>query len=59
MDGAFTQNKTILCYQMSCLYNPELEIGFRFDDPAIGIEWPINPSIISEKDLSWRFISNE
>ena len=52
-------DNTILGYQMSCLYNPELEIGFRFDDPAIGIEWPINPSIISEKDLSWGFISNE
>jgi dTDP-4-dehydrorhamnose 3,5-epimerase len=27
-------------YMTSAYYDPELEGGFRFDDPAVGIEWP-------------------
>ena len=28
-------------YKVSSYYDPGLEGGFRFDDPAVGIEWPI------------------
>ncbi len=27
-------------YKVSTYYDPELETGFRFDDPAVGIAWP-------------------
>ena len=35
-------------------YAPESECSIRFDDPSIGIEWPIqgNDVVLSEKDLS-------
>lgn len=28
-------------YKVSDYYDPESEAGFRFDDPAVGIDWPL------------------
>lgn len=39
-------------YQMSEFYAPEYQCGWRYDDPAFGISWPIPVSEISEKDTS-------
>lgn len=46
---------TELLYKMSTPYVPEAAQGVRFDDPALGITWPILPEVISERDaaLSW------
>jgi dTDP-4-dehydrorhamnose 3,5-epimerase len=38
-------------YQCSDYYHPESEVGVRWDDPAIGIEWPIEHPTLSDKDL--------
>ena len=35
------------------LWAPETEGGYRYDDPAFGIEWPLNDAIVSEKDGAW------
>jgi len=35
------------------LWSPGDERGYRYDDPAFGIEWPISPPIVSGKDESW------
>jgi dTDP-4-dehydrorhamnose 3,5-epimerase len=40
-------------YMVSVPYAPGAEIGFRYDDPAFGVEWPLPVSVISEKDASW------
>ncbi|MEX2535691.1 MAG: dTDP-4-dehydrorhamnose 3,5-epimerase [Trueperaceae bacterium] len=40
-------------YQVSEFYTPGQERGLRYDDPAIGIDWPIEVTVISEKDASW------
>ena len=37
-------------YKCSGIYNPRAESAIRWDDPAIGIEWPLRNVIISEKD---------
>lgn len=42
-----------LIYQHSAAYSPEAEGGVRFDDPAIGIEWPLPPGTISDRDRSF------
>ena len=39
-------------YQMSEFYAPESARGLRWNDPTVGIEWPLEPSSISEKDSS-------
>jgi dTDP-4-dehydrorhamnose 3,5-epimerase len=40
-------------YGMSSPYDPNLEIGFRWNDPMLGISWPTAPSILSAKDAAW------
>ncbi|MNL42915.1 dTDP-4-dehydrorhamnose 3,5-epimerase [compost metagenome] len=40
-------------YLVSDFYAPECERGLRFNDPALGIEWPIEPVEVSEKDRAW------
>ncbi|RTQ48968.1 dTDP-4-dehydrorhamnose 3,5-epimerase [Hymenobacter gummosus] len=44
------QDNTDVCYQVSAKYAPGYERGIRWNDPAIGIEWPITPTLISDKD---------
>lgn len=40
-------------YQVSQFYSPGFERGICHDDPAIGIEWPLDVSVISDKDENW------
>lgn len=37
-------------YFVDEVYAPELERGIRWNDPKFGIEWPLEPTVISEKD---------
>ncbi len=37
-------------YRISTYYDPELETSVAWDDPEIGIEWPIDDPILSERD---------
>lgn len=39
-------------YMVSAAYNKESEGGVKFDDPAIGIAWPLSMTDISEKDAA-------
>ena len=44
------------CYKCSDYYHPGDEGGLRYDDPEIGVEWPIAPDmqlLLSEKDTKW------
>jgi dTDP-4-dehydrorhamnose 3,5-epimerase len=43
-------------YQVSEFYAPGCELGLRYDDPALGIKWPIPVSEISAKDASWSLL---
>ena len=43
-------DETIVHYQMGDVYRPESYSGFRYDDPAIGVDWPTEPVVISERD---------
>ena len=40
-------------YLVSALYTPSAERGLRWNDPAIGIDWPMAPREMSEKDRNW------
>lgn len=37
-------------YKADNYYAPECDGNIRWDDPDIGIEWPIEPTILSDKD---------
>ena len=44
-------------YFVTQYYTPGAEKGYRFDDPAFSIAWPLPPPyIISDKDLSWPLL---
>jgi dTDP-4-dehydrorhamnose 3,5-epimerase len=47
------EDDTEALYQVSAFYAPEHERGLRYDDPAFGIEWPIDVQVISDKDRQW------
>lgn len=49
-------DEVVLSYTMSIPFDPALEVGFRYDDPRFGIQWPGLPAVVSEKDLSFSFI---
>ena len=46
-----------LLYHHSEVYQPTAEAGIRFDDPSIGIKWPLPVSVISERDAAHPFIN--
>ncbi len=39
-------------YKCSAFYDPADEISVRYDDPAIGIEWPVTAPILSPRDAA-------
>jgi dTDP-4-dehydrorhamnose 3,5-epimerase len=40
-------------YQMSTEYVPEAQRGARWDDPALGIAWPITSPILHQRDAAY------
>lgn len=46
------EDDTEVFYQMSEYFHPESARGVRYDDPDIGIEWPISKMTISPADNS-------
>jgi dTDP-4-dehydrorhamnose 3,5-epimerase len=43
-------------YLVGGRYAPEYERGIRFDDPALGVQWPLQPVRLTEKDISWPLL---
>ncbi len=46
-----------LLYFHTEFYNAEHEGGIRYDDPLIGIKWPLEVSDISKRDREHQFLS--
>jgi dTDP-4-dehydrorhamnose 3,5-epimerase len=40
-------------YLVSAFYEQSAEGGVRWNDPAFGISWPLEPTVMSDKDKSW------
>ena len=47
------QDNTEVFYQMSEFYAPDSARGFRWNDPAFQVEWPLEPAVISERDRTY------
>lgn len=41
-------------YQTTQFFSREHAAGVRYDDPAFGIEWPLQVQVISEQDMGWQ-----
>lgn len=47
------EDESEVIYLVSEFYAPGAEGGIRWNDPALGIQWPVEPQVISDKDRSW------
>ncbi|MGA2462853.1 MAG: dTDP-4-dehydrorhamnose 3,5-epimerase [Thermodesulfobacteriota bacterium] len=47
-----------LLYFHTSFYDPQNERAIRYDDPLIGIKWPLSVADISEKDRCYPYINN-
>jgi dTDP-4-dehydrorhamnose 3,5-epimerase len=45
-------------YKCTGVYNSKAESGILWNDPAIGIEWPVRDPILSEKDTKARTLAD-
>lgn len=45
---------SVVHYQMGEWFVSDLARGVRWDDPAFGIEWPMAPTVISERDSGYQ-----
>ncbi len=48
------EDDTELFYYVSACYRPESERGVRWNDPALGIHWPLEITCMSEKDRRYE-----
>jgi dTDP-4-dehydrorhamnose 3,5-epimerase len=39
-----------VAYQLSSLYDPATEAGIAWDDPDVGVDWPVDEPLLSERD---------
>jgi dTDP-4-dehydrorhamnose 3,5-epimerase len=51
------EDVTETSYQVGEFYAPGHEGGLRYDDPGLGLSWPLPVSEISEKDRAWPLLS--
>lgn len=46
------EDQSEVFYEITQYYNAESARGVRWDDPALGIEWPRTPTVLSARDRS-------
>lgn len=44
-------------YLTSAAYAPQSVRGLRFDDPIVGIRWPLPPTAVSDQDQGWPLLA--
>lgn len=50
------EHDTEVGYLMGAAYDPEASAGLRWNDPRIGIDWPAEPALISDRDASYPLL---
>ena len=50
-------DNSVIFYQMSEFYHPECARGVRWNDPAFGIEWPLNNPVMTKKDRTYPLLN--
>ena len=50
------EESTEVFYQMSEFYALKLSRGLRYNDPGLGVKWPLPVAAISDQDLSWTLL---
>lgn len=50
------EDNTDTSYMVGEYYTPGVEGGLMYDDPRLGLRWPIPVQCISEKDAKWNLL---
>ena len=53
-----TSDDSIVTYKTDKEYEPKSQNSFLWNDPEVGIEWPIPNAIVSEKDAAAPLLKN-
>jgi len=43
-------------YMVTAEYAPELDRGIIWNDPTIGVEWPVDEPLLTDKDAQWPLL---
>ena len=54
-----TDNNVEAFYLNSHVYSPDAERGLRWNNSALGIDWPSEPRDTSDKDRQWSNLNPE
>ncbi len=52
-------DETDTSYQVGEFYTPGCEGGLRYDDPRLGLQWPLPVTAISDKDKIWKLFNQQ
>jgi dTDP-4-dehydrorhamnose 3,5-epimerase len=52
------QDNTDTSYQAGEFYTPSAEGGLRYNDPRLGVEWPLPIAAMTDKDRDWRLLDD-
>ncbi|HKH26885.1 MAG TPA: dTDP-4-dehydrorhamnose 3,5-epimerase family protein [Sphingomicrobium sp.] len=47
------EDATSVLYLMGDVHCPDLAFGIRWDDPLFAVSWPLQPTIVSTRDLNY------
>lgn len=55
---AVTSEQALFCYKCTDFYNPSGEHTLMWDDPDLGIDWPISAPELSDKDKKGLYLKD-
>jgi len=47
------ENDTDVLYHMGAFYHPDAARGVRWNDPGLGIAWPVTPKVVAPRDAAY------
>ena len=53
------RDKTETSYQVGEFYTPGVEGGLLYNDPRLGLQWPLPVAVISDKDQVWKPLAEQ
>lgn len=53
------RDKTETSYQVGEFYSPGYEGGLMYNDPRLGLQWPLPIEEISDKDKQWKLLDQQ
>lgn len=51
-------DEALFAYKCTDFYHPETEYSLRWDDPDLGIPWPVTEPLLSDKDRNGYFLKD-